>query len=125
MKKSILLMLSMMAILSFVTIQTLKAQDKTEPWPGVTVKVLTDNEHVKISEINIAPGAVVDWHSHPQFTTYAVTDGKMQVQIRGKETIMADIKAGEASWSPAMTHKVTNIGKTPITLIITEIKEMK
>lgn len=122
MKKTILMLLSVIALTALVLVQTANAQDKKEPWPGVTIKVLTDNDHVKVSEVTIAPGAVADWHSHPQHTVYAVTDVKIQVEIEGKETSTAELKEGQAIWSPAVTHKVTNVGKTPVTLIVTEIK---
>lgn len=125
MKKLILVILSMISLTTLVSAQDAKPQAKMEPWPGVTVTVLTDNDHVKILEITMAPGSVADWHPHPEFTTYALTDGKMLVEVKGKDPITADIKAGQASWSPALTHKVTNLGKTPITMILTEIKEMK
>jgi beta-alanine degradation protein BauB len=83
---------------------------------------LTDNDHVKVSEVNFAPGAVADWHSHPQHTVYAVTDVKMREEVKGKEAVTAEMKAGQAMWSPAVTHVATNVGKTAFTIIVTEIK---
>ncbi len=59
----------------------------------------------------MAPGAVADWHSHPQHTIYAVTDAKMQVEIKDKETTTFELKAGQAIWSPAVTHRTSNAGK--------------
>lgn len=122
MKRNILIMFFVMAVITSVTAQTENTQEKKEQWPGVFVKILTDNEKVNISEVTISPGAVADWHSHPQYTTYAVTDAKMKVEIEGKETVNAELKAGQASWSPAVNHKVTNTGKKPFTVIVTEIK---
>ena len=122
MKKIILVMLAVITLATFVTLRVTNAQDKKEPWPGVTVKVLTDNEHVKISEATFAPGAVADWHSHPQHTIYAVTDVKMKEEKKGKEAAIMQMKAGQAMWSEAVTHTVTNVGKMPFTIIVTEIK---
>jgi beta-alanine degradation protein BauB len=122
MKKTILMMLTVITLTALVTLRTANAQDKKEPWPGVTVKVLTENDHVKISEVTFAPGALADWHSHPQHTIYAVTDLKMKEEVKGKEATTTEMKAGQAVWSPAITHKTTNAGQTPLTLIITEIK---
>jgi quercetin dioxygenase-like cupin family protein len=123
--KNLFRAISIMTLFLFISLQTVKAQDKMEPWPGVKIKVLTDNDHVKIMEITMAPGSVADWHAHPQFTTYAVTDGKMQVELQGQEPKKTNVKAGQAAWSPALSHKVTNLGKTPLIMILTEIKEMK
>lgn len=117
-------MLSVIALMASVSVQKVNAQEKKEMWPGVTGKVLIENDNVKVSEVTFAPGAVADWHSHPQYTAYAVTDVKMKTEINGKETTTIDIKAGQAVWSPAVTHKTTNVGKKSFTVIVTEIKEM-
>ena len=117
-------MLSVITLTALVTVQTANAQDKKEQWPGVTIKVLTDNDNVNVSEVTFAPGAVADWHSHPQYTAYAITSVKMKVEIKGKETTTAELKAGQAMWSPAVTHKTTNVGKKPFTVIVSEIKEV-
>jgi quercetin dioxygenase-like cupin family protein len=122
MKKTILMTLSMILLLVLASVQTTNAQDKKEQWPGVTVKVLVDNDKVNVSEVTFAPGAVADWHSHPQHTVYAVTDVKMKVEIKGKEATTAELKAGQAIWSPGVTHRTTNVGQTPFTIIVTEIK---
>jgi beta-alanine degradation protein BauB len=124
MKKSILMFFSAVLLTAMLSLQTANAQDKKPNWPGVTIKVLTDNENVTVSEVTFAPGAVADWHSHPQHTIYAITDVKMQVEVKDKETTTAELKAGEGIWSPAVTHKTTNAGKKPFTVILTEIKEV-
>jgi quercetin dioxygenase-like cupin family protein len=122
MKKTILMTLPIILLLVLASVQTTNAQDKKEQWPGVTVKVLIDNDKVNVSEVTFAPGAVADWHSHPQHTVYAVTDVKMKVEIKGREAITAELKAGQAIWSPGVTHRATNVGQTPFTIIVTEIK---
>ena len=65
---------------------------------------------------------MADWHSHPQYAGYAVTDVKMQVEIKGQATTVAELKAGQGMWSAAVTHKTTNVGPKPFTVIVTEIK---
>lgn len=116
-------MLSVLTLAAFAFVSTARAGDKTEPWPGVTKRVIVDNEHVNVSEVTFAPGAAADWHSHPQYTGYAVTDVTMQVEVKGKETTVAELKAGQGMWSPAVTHKTTNVGKKAFTVIVTEIKK--
>ena len=122
MKKTILLILSVLTLGTIITTQSAKAQDKKEPWPGITVRVLTENEHVKISEATFAPGAIADWHTHPQHTIYAVTDVNMKEEKKGSEATASEMKAGQAMWSEAVTHTITNVGKMPFTIIVTEIK---
>lgn len=115
-------MLSVIALTVFMNIESAYAQETMTPWPGVTKKILLDNEHVNVAEVTFAPGAVADWHSHPQYTAYAITDVKMKVEIKDKEPATVDLKAGQDIWSPAVTHKTSNVGKKPFTVIVTEIK---
>jgi quercetin dioxygenase-like cupin family protein len=122
MKKTFQMMLSVITLAVLITVQTANAQEINSPWPGITKKVLFDNDRVNVSEVTFASGAVADWHSHPQYTAYATTDVKMKVEIKDKEPSVVDLKAGQAIWSAAVTHKTTNVGKKPFTVIVTEIK---
>jgi quercetin dioxygenase-like cupin family protein len=122
MKKTIFMLLSVITLALLMPVQSGYAQETTTPWPGVTKKVLTDNEHVNVAQVTFAPGAIADWHSHPQYTAYAVTDVKMKVEMKDKEPSTVDLKAGQSIWSPAVTHRTTNVGKKPFTVIVTEIK---
>lgn len=113
----------MLSVMMFMaTLQKANAQEKVEKWPGVTIQVLTDNDNVNISEVTFDPGAVAEWHSHPQYAVYAVTNVKMKVEMKDKEAVVVDLKAGQAMYSPAVTHQTTNVGKKPFTVIVTEIK---
>jgi quercetin dioxygenase-like cupin family protein len=122
MKKTLLSLLSVFILTALVIVQTTNAQDNKSEWPGVTIKVLTDNEKVNVHEATFEPGAVADWHSHPQYTVYAKTDVKMQIEEKGKDPKIAELKAGEAMYSPAVTHKTSNVGKKAFTVVVTEIK---
>jgi mannose-6-phosphate isomerase-like protein (cupin superfamily) len=122
MKKSIQMILSVITLTIVMSAQSLNAQEVKTPWPGVTKKVLLDNEHVNVAKVTFAPGAAADWHSHPQYTVYAITDVKLKVEVKDKKTVIMDLKAGQAGWSPAVTHKTTNVGKKPLTVIVTEMK---
>lgn len=122
MKKSIQMILSVITLTIVMSAQSLNAQEVKTPWPGVTKKVLLDNAHVNIAKVTFAPGAVADWHSHPQYTVYAITDISMKVEVKGKPTSTMNLKAGQAAYSPAVTHKTSNVGTKPFTVIVTEMK---
>ncbi len=109
-------------VMLFINMQTVIGQEKIEPWPGVTKKVLTDNDKINVSEVTFAPGAVADWHSHPQYSVYAVTAVKMKTEFKDKDAVTIELKEGQVGWSEAVTHKTTNVGKKPFTVIVTEIK---
>jgi len=76
-------------------------------------------------EVEIAPGDVVPWHNHPDHVVYALTDGKLEITEKGKTGTVAEIKAGEAMYMPAVTHMAKNIGETTLKLIVTELKKGK
>src|SRR5687768_1238173 len=122
MKKTILLTLSVIAFTAFVNVASAVAQEIMEPWPGVTIKVLAENDNVKVFRVTFAKNAVADWHSHPEHTVYALTNTKLKAEEKGKEPAIWDLKAGQAAYSPAVMHKTSNIGKKKATLIVTEIK---
>lgn len=122
MKNKILLTLSVIAITTFVNVQSATAQEVMEAWPGVTIKVLAENENVKVFRVTFAKGAVADWHEHPEYTAYAVTNATIKAEEKGKEPAIMNLTAGQAVYSPAVMHKTTNIGKKKLTLIVTEIK---
>lgn len=106
-----------------VVVNAVNAQETAEPWPGVTKKMLTENDKMTVSQVTFAPGAVADWHSHNAYTVYAVTDVKMKAEVKGKEAATIELKVGEAASSPAVKHKTTNIGDTAFTVIVTEMKK--
>lgn len=90
----------------------------------MTIKVLVNNDKVNVSEVTFAPGAVADWHSHPKYTSYALTEVNMKIEMKDKESRTVNLKSGEAIWSAAVTHRTSNVGKKPFTMIVSEIKEM-
>lgn len=118
---------SMLLLLGlFLTLSTnLYAQDPMTAAPNAYKKVLLENEKVRVMEIEIAPGDVVPWHSHPDHVIYALTSGKLEITDKGKTATVAEIKAGEAIFMPAVTHTGKNIGETPLKLIVTELKTGK
>lgn len=107
----------------FLTISAgLQAQDPVQACSNVYKKVLLNNEQVRIIEIEFKPGDAADWHTHPNHTAYALTEAKLEITEKGKAPVVADLKAGEAIYIPAVTHKAKNLGTNTIKMIVTEIK---
>ena len=105
-----------------MTSANLYAQDPVVVAPTVYKKIVLDNDKVRVIEIEIAPGQTVPTHSHPNHVAYALTDAKLQITEKGKEPVVAELKAGEALYIPAVTHTGTNIGMSTARHLITEIK---
>jgi quercetin dioxygenase-like cupin family protein len=86
-------------------------------------KVLFENDRVRVVETHYAPGATHDTHSHPDHVVYALESSKARFTDQDGKTTDVEIPAGMARWQPAITHKVENIGTTPIRAIVFELKE--
>lgn len=89
-------------------------------------KLLLDNEYVRVLEYTLDAGKKDKWHTHPAKSSYVVSGGQLKVYPENGEIIMAEEKEGTASWLNAVgKHYVENIGKTPIKIILTEIKSLE
>ena len=86
-------------------------------------KVLLENDHVRVMSVVFQPGDVMPWHSHPAHTAYAVTGGTIEITAKGQAPTVMEVKAGDAMYLEPVTHMAKNIGKTAISLVVTEIKK--
>ena len=100
------------------------AQDPVKVGPDI-YKTIMENDYVRVCEVTFKPGAKMPMHSHPGHVIYWVTDGKLNVSTPDGKTVELDGKAGEAMWSPPVTHAGENIGTADVKLIVTEIKSVK
>ncbi|WP_336518547.1 hypothetical protein [Pollutibacter soli] len=89
-------------------------------------KLLLENEHVRVLEYTLKPGAKDEPHTHPAKSSYVVSGGKIKVYLENGETMIFDEKAGTANWSDYVgKHHVENIGNSTVRIIITEIKALQ
>jgi len=89
-------------------------------------RLLLENEHVRVLEYTLPPGATDTPHTHPPKASYVVSGGKIKVYIDGGEELVFDEKAGTADWGDYLgKHKVENIGSTPVVIVLTEIKALQ
>ncbi|PWR19307.1 cupin domain-containing protein [Zavarzinia aquatilis] len=83
----------------------------------------SENENVRITRWDFAPGAVTGWHEHgwPYFVVM-ITDGVMRVHD-GEKVVDVPWKAGAAYQRPAgIRHDVMNGGARPMSFVEIEIK---
>jgi mannose-6-phosphate isomerase-like protein (cupin superfamily) len=97
------------------------AQDAAKVAPDI-VKVLLDNDKVRVLEFMVKPGESTGMHSHPNYVVYFLVDGKMQIILPDGKSSEMDVKAGDVRWSEAVTHNNKNIGKTESHAIVVELK---
>ena len=96
------------------------AQDRATVVPGM--KVLLDNECVRVQYHDVGVGETVPMHSHPNYVVYTLRPFKARIRLKDGTQRISQHKAGEAYWNPAITHSVQNLGRTPIHNLIVELK---
>lgn len=88
-------------------------------------KCTFENEHARLCEVTVKPGATVPTHSHPQHLAYAVTPGKIRITKVGAEPTDIELSAGQVLWIPAETHTGMNTGTAEVKLLVIEFKALK
>ena len=89
-------------------------------------KVLLENEHVRVVEYVLAPGERDDWHTHPPKVSYVVSGGTLRITTDDGQSFLSEEKEGTATWMGALgRHFAQNVSKTPVRIVLTEIKSAR
>jgi hypothetical protein len=103
------------AALGLTSAGLVQSQDKAKERAS-TVKVLLDNDKVRVTESTFKPGDV-SRNQRQARTNYFVKGGTLErTSPDGKKT-RNERKAGTAVWLEPDSDVVTNVGKTTVTLI--------
>jgi quercetin dioxygenase-like cupin family protein len=71
----------------------------------------------------LRPGERDQWHTHPPKVSYVVTGGTLRITTEDGQSFLTDEKAGSATWMDALgRHFGENVGKTPVRIVLIEIK---
>jgi hypothetical protein len=99
-----------------------RSQDRATVVPDM--KVLLQNEHVRVQFHDVAVGETTPMHSHPSYVAYVFNayTGKA-ILADGTEVPLAR-KPGDVFYSGLVTHKIVNTGTTPIHNLIVELKDV-
>jgi beta-alanine degradation protein BauB len=91
--------------------------------PKPAVKVLLENDQVRVREVVFAPGAG-DTHTHEwAHVGVILTKGQLAFADAGKQEEVVDFEAGSAGFREAkVTHLARNPGKTTMKVIEVEVK---
>jgi len=86
-------------------------------------KILLENEYVRIIEYSLKPGEKDNTHTHPPKTSYVISGGMLRIYPENEKPFDAEEVIGAAEWADKVgKHYVENIGKTTVTILLTEIK---
>jgi quercetin dioxygenase-like cupin family protein len=99
----------------------LSAQDAVKVDPK-HYSVVTENDQVRILKAHYGPHEKSVMHSHPATAAVFLTDGKGQFTFPDGKTQAFSPKAGDAQYSPAVTHLPENTGDKPFDVIVVELK---
>ena len=99
-----------------------RAQDVVQAAPDSNV-VKVDNEHARVVEAHIKPGAREALHTHPAGWYYVTQGGTLQVDFADGKHETWSPKAGESGWLEAEgPHTSHNTGKTTLSWTLVEVK---
>jgi quercetin dioxygenase-like cupin family protein len=85
-------------------------------------RLLLENEHVRVLEMNLRSGQRDERHSHPAETVYFVKGGKARISMEDGGSADVDLPDGHVMWHEAWTHQVENLGTSDIYAVIVESK---
>lgn len=92
--------------------------------PQAVATVLLDDERVRVTRYDFAPGAETGWHVHGlEYVITTVTDCVLELELPGGETARSEVPAGSAYRRPVGTeHNVINGGTAPMSFVEVELK---
>lgn len=96
------------------------AQDRAAVVPGM--KVLLENDCVRVQYHDVAVGQTVPMHSHPHYVVYPLKAYKVRVGLKDGSTRVSEHAAGDVHWNEATTHSIENIGDSDVHNLVIELK---
>jgi len=90
---------------------------------GKHVKVLLDNEKVRVLELQMPPGSSTGMHSHGDNIVVFESGGEANATGADGKVTTVTRKPGEVLWSGPVTHDTRNAGKTTVKTLVIELKE--
>lgn len=85
-------------------------------------KVEFENAQVRVLRAKLGPHEKSIMHRHPNAVAIFVTDVNGKFHFPNGTSQDVSSKAGEALWTPAITHQPENIGDQPMEVILVELK---
>ena len=91
-------------------------------FPGGRSKILFVKDGVRVSEVNLEPGATVPSHHYDgPHLLVAVTDLAVRSDVEGMGPMPGTFNSGDVKWLPGgYTHTLTNVGKSPARFVTVE-----
>jgi quercetin dioxygenase-like cupin family protein len=87
-----------------------------------TKQVLFVKDGIRVSEVELQPGAVIPMHHHSgPHLLVAVSDLDLRSDVQGQAPMPGHFKSGDSKWLPGgYSHTVTNTGSKPAKFVTLE-----
>ena len=86
-------------------------------------RVLLENDHVRVVDYIMQPGARDEWHKHPPKVSYVLDGGTLRITLADSTSFLSEEKSGEAGWRGAVPlHYARNVGTTSVRIVLVEPK---
>ena len=97
-------------------------QDRASAIPDM--KVLLENEHVRVQYHDVKVGETTAMHGHPAYVAYVFNAYTGKAILADGTEIPLSRKPGDVFYSGPVTHKIVNTGNTRIHNLIVELKRV-
>ena len=97
-------------------------QDRATAIPDM--RILLENEHVRVQFHDVRAGEKTPLHSHPSYVAYVFSPYTARFVLADGSVKTAERSAGDVFFSGPVTHIVENTGTTPIHNLIVELKTL-
>lgn len=98
-----------------------RTQDRATAVPDM--KILLENEKVRVQFHDVAVGETTAEHSHPAYVAYVFGDYTGKALLPDGREIPLARKTGDVFYSGPVTHRIVNTGTTPIHNLIVELRD--
>jgi len=123
MKKAIHCMLGVMFVSLALVFFTNMVMAKDTVKASEHVKILLDNEQVRVLKVSRPPGTKVPMHTHPTFLSYYFNSALIKVTLPNGKIIELDIPEGKLTWKPdGAKHAVEVLGTNTLNALVVELK---
>lgn len=100
--------------------QTALAQDVVKVAPDV--KVLLENDRVRVLESTLKPGEVEGMHTHPEYIAYFLSPTTVEITTPDGKSVVKKPPAGKVLYGTGAEHQIKNVGDTLQRVLVIEIK---
>ena len=121
MKNLTYFIMSVLFVTLSLGLSTAMAEDLAKVMPD-DVKVIVDNDRVRVLDVTHKPGVKEPMHTHPAYVSVYMSTTRVKVTTPDGKTVEKDRKAGEVAYSGPTTHALENIGTADQHVIVIELK---